>query len=105
MDAPQNNWLSRADIDRVVANLSADDLIESGLAGTTDSTESVRAGGRAFNMAAERLGLSNGSPATQHMHAADLGYFANALKGAMDIDSPKSEPSEDSLDSAITGGW
>ena len=89
------DWLTREDIDRVVANLSADDLIESGLAGMEDRAESVKAGAGAFNRAAERLGLSNGTPATQHMRASDLGYFANALKSSMDIDGPKSEDTED----------
>ena len=94
MDAP--TWLTREDIDKAIANLSADDLIESGLAGNQDASESVKAGARAFNLAAARIGLSNGTPATQHMHATDLGYFAEALKSAMDIDGPKSEDSDES---------
>lgn len=101
MDAPQ--WLSRGDIDRVIDNLSADDLIESGLAGA-DAADAVAAGAKAFNAAAARIGLSNGSNATAHMRASDLQYFANALKGAVDIDSPKPEDSEDLPPFADTGG-
>lgn len=100
MDAPQ--WLTREDIDRVIDNLSADDLIESGLAGA-DAADAVAAGAKAFNAAAARIGLSNGSNATAHMRASDLQYFASALKGAVDIDSPKPETLDPLQTSASSG--
>lgn len=103
MDSPRSDWLTREDIDRVIGAMSADDLIESGLAGIDNAKESVKAGAVAFNLAAARIGLSNGTPATSHMRASDLTYFANALKGSMDVDGPKSEASEDSLPSADSG--
>jgi len=87
MESLQRNaaWLTREEIDRVIANLSAEDMIESGLTGTDDKGEAVKAGMRAFNASAERLGLSNGTPAMQHVHASDLKYFANNLKESLDI--------------------
>ena len=105
MDAmTQAEWLTREQIDEVIDNLSAADLIESGLTGTDDKAESTKAGMRAFNASAERLGLSNGTPAMQHVHASDLMYFANSIKRSLDIDGPKSEDTEDSPRSVSTGG-
>jgi hypothetical protein len=98
-----NQWLTREQIDRVIEGLSADDLIESGMAGETDQTKAIGAAARAFNAAAARLGISNGTTATAVMRATDLRYFAEALKAYMDIDAPKLKPLEDSPDSAVTG--
>jgi len=103
MDSPKTEWLTRDDIDRVVANLSAEDLIDSGITGTDDKAEATRAGARAFNASAERLGLSNGTPAMAHVRGSDLMYFANALKESLDIDGPKSDDTEDSPPSVSTG--
>lgn len=99
----QGEWLTREQVDQVVESLSANDLIESGLAGNQDQAESVKAAAVAFNMAAKRIGLANGTLATEHMRAVDLAYFAQALKAYMDIDSPKSETLEGSPASATSG--
>ena len=93
------DWLTREQIDEVVANLSAADLIE----GTSGGKKDSQVAGAAFDSAAKRLELSNGTPATEHVRAADFAYLANAIGEAINIDSPLSSETSDSPDSAAAG--
>lgn len=92
-------WLSRAQIDEVIAGLSAADLIE----GTSNGRKDAAVAGAAFDSAAARLSLSNGTPATQHVRAADFSYLAERIGEAINVDSPKSDPTSELLASPIDG--
>lgn len=92
-------WLSRAQIDEVIAGLSAADLIEA----TSDGRKDAQVAGAAFDSAAKRMELSNGTPATEHVRAADFSYLASAIGAALDVDSPKSEATSNSPDSVAAG--
>ena len=93
------DWLTREQIDEVVANLSAADLIE----GTSNGRKDSQVAGAAFNSAAARMGVSNGTSGTEHIRAADFAYLANAIGEAINIDSPLSPATSDSPDSAAAG--
>jgi hypothetical protein len=96
------DWLTRSQIDEVIGSLSADDLIESGFGG--DKINVLQAAAAAFNRAAERAGLSNGTPATQHVRPADLRYLNEAIGEALAMDSPLPVGIGDSPDSVASGG-
>lgn len=95
----QLDWLTREQIDQVVGSLSAADLIEA----TADGRKDAAVAGAAFDAAAARLGLSNGTPATQHVHAYDFQYLATAIGEAINVDSPLSEATSDLPDSVAVG--
>lgn len=95
-----SEWLTREKIEEVLANLSAADLIEA----TGDGTaQGAKIAGTAFDSAAARMGVSNGTPATQHIRAADFAYLANRIGEVVNIDSPLSDATSNSLDSAASG--
>lgn len=94
MDAPQEptpaEWLTREQIDQVVAAISADDLIESGLVDAGDDKNlALKAAKAAFNSAAAFIGVSNGSPASRHVHPRDLTYWSEAITEGVSVTSPK----------------
>lgn len=108
MDAPTERkakeWLTREQINEIVAAISTDDLIESGLTETSgDSTKAVKAMRDAFNLAAESIGLSNGVVASKLVRATDLTYWSEALSAAVDVDSPKRDAPEPLHDSVASG--
>jgi len=93
-------WLTREQIDQVLEQLSAADLIEA----TGDGTrQGAKVAGAAFDAAAGRMGLSNGTPASQHVKASDFGYLAAQLGEVINVDSPLSEKTSDSLASVEPG--
>ena len=92
------DWLTREQIDGVIQQLSADDLIESGVGDPgTSGTKAVR---NAFNLAAERAGIPE---AAKRIRIQDFRYWSEAMGGAVNIDSPLSEGTEGLLVSADTG--
>lgn len=92
------DWLTRGDIDRITANLSADDLIESGLG--TEGVNSMKAMRDAFDAAALREGIEG---AAKRVRVSDFQHWAEALGGAVNIDNPLSDDTESLLGSADTG--
>lgn len=93
MDAPKpEEWLSRETIDRVIEGMSAGDLVESM---GEHGGDSVQMPTGAFNRAAARMGVSNGTPATDHIHASDFRYLGESIGKAVNLDSPLSEGQED----------
>lgn len=96
MDAPQEptpaEWLTREQIDQVISGMAAADLLEA--MGDGESIKGPKMAADAFNAAAARLGMSNGTPATQHVRMSDLKYMAEAITQAVNIDSPLSEGQE-----------
>jgi len=105
MDAVKEpEWLTREQIDSIVAAISADDLIESGLADAGDDRgAAVKSARNAFNFAAETLGLSNGTPASKHVRPGDLTYWTNAISEAVNVDGPKVESTKSSQGSVTSG--
>lgn len=86
-------WLTRPEIDQVIAGMSAADLIDA--MGDEERIKGTKMMGAAFDSAAARLGLSNGSPASQHIALADFQYMAEALGKAVNVESPLSEGQKD----------
>ena len=82
-------WLTREQIDAAIAVLSAADLIEA--MGDRDKVQGPKMAGDAFNAAAARIGLSNGSPAMQHVRASDFKYLAEKITEVINIDGPLPE--------------
>lgn len=98
------NWLTREQIDAVIAGMSAADLIDA--MGDEERIKGTRMMGAAFDSAAARLGLpedkDNGSSASHHIALADFQYMAQALGRAVNIESPLSERQEPLPASAAT---
>ena len=100
MSRLDSEWLTREQIDEVLSALSAADLIE----GVGDGKHSeARLAGIAFDAAAARVGVSNGSPATQHIRAGDFKYLATRISEVVNVDSPLSESTSALLDSPDDG--
>lgn len=96
------DWLTREQIDAVLAELSADDLI------TAADAAGVGSSGRAaisFNAAADRVlgSAGEGQKWTQRIRATDFKYFADQISEAVNLDSPLSEGTSDLLDSLEPG--
>ena len=93
-------WLTRADIDRVIAELSAEDLIEA-----TADAKGARIASVAFNAAAVRvLGeLPEGKRWAQRVRVSDTRYLADKIGEAVNIDSPLSGETSDMLASLDSG--
>jgi hypothetical protein len=102
MTEVKDKWLNREQIDEVIDNLSAADLIEHMVEGS-DARSSVRFAGEAFDAAAKRIGMSNGTAATEHVRVSDFKYLAQRIGEAVNLGSPLSRAPGDSPDSANTG--
>ena len=92
MDSPKTEWLSREQIDSVIDGMSAADLIDA--LGDGEKVNGSKMAGDAFNAAAARLGMSNGTPATEHVSMKDFAYLAAAIGEAVNTESPLSEGQE-----------
>jgi len=97
---PPPDWLTREQIDQVLEHISAADLIEAVGDGTRPGS---KVAGLAFDSAAHRMGLSNGTPATENVRANDFVYMATQLGEAINVDSPLSGKTSDLLASAEPG--
>jgi len=93
------DWLTREQIDQVIEHLAAADLIDASGEGKT----SAQVAAAAFDSAAKRMKLSNGTRATEHLKLADLSYMADALGEAVNIDGPLSEGSSEQPGSVEPG--
>ena len=94
------DWLTREDIDAVLEQLSADDVIEA----IGDGRQAgARIAGEVFNQGAERLGLANGSKATARVKISDFQYLANRIGEVVNVDSPLPTGTGDLPPSADTG--
>lgn len=84
-------WLTREQIDSVIAGMSAADLV--GAMGDADKA-GPKMPVKAFDLAAERMGMSNGTAASSMVRLADFKYMAKAIGEAVNIESPLSEGQE-----------
>lgn len=87
------DWLTREQIDQVIDGMSAGDLITA--MGDGEKLQGPAMAGAAFDSAAARLGISNGTPATDHVRMADFAYMAGEITKAVNVDSPLSGGQED----------
>jgi alanine racemase len=90
MDAPKEDWLSREQIEQVIGSMSAADLVDA-MAKYPTEQDSLQMAILAFDTAASRAGVSNGTAASQHVRMSDLKYLGEQIKGAINVDNPLSE--------------
>ena len=95
------DWLTRQQIDEVLEQLSADDLIE---AVDTAGGQKAKVASIAFNQAANRtLGDPEKGRWTERIRAADFRYFVDQIGEAVNVDSPLSDATSTLLDSPELG--
>jgi hypothetical protein len=92
------DWLTHEQIDQIVEGLSGADIL-----GAQGKGTDAQVAGAAFDSAAARLGISNGTVATEHLRAADLGYMATKFGEVVNVDSPLSEGDSASPESPDDG--
>lgn len=90
MSKAEVKWLSREDIDAIIADMSAADLLEA----SGGDLSGPQVAGVAFDAAAKRLGKTNGTSATSHVRPADLRHLVKAVGEAASEDSPLSSGQE-----------
>lgn len=94
-------WLTREEIDSILDSMSADALVEAMDEGKTKGAALMRG---AFNRAAESVGYeSNGRTPFQRVRLADFKHLAEKLGEVVNVESPLSESTEDSLSSVASG--
>ena len=94
----EKDWLTREDIDQILDNLSAADVIEA----IGDGTRAGAAvAGVAFDQAAAPLG--HWDHATARVRVSDFQYLSEQMGEVMNVGGPKSEQPPDSPGSAATG--
>ena len=91
------DWLTREQIDSVLTELSADDLVQ---AYPADPENPLKLPMAVFTNAAARHGIDN---AIQRVRLADLNYLAGKIGEAVNVDSPLSEGTSALLDSPEPG--
>ena len=96
-------WLTREQIDEVVASVSAGDLVDALPEGAMTESGATRMAVAAFDAAAHRIGTSNGVRAMERVRAADFRYLAQRMGELTSISGPLSSEQGDSQPSAITG--
>ena len=96
--AKQQQWLTREQIDSVLEQLSADDLVK---AYPADPDNPLKLPVAMFDNAAQRAG--HGEKAIARVRLNDLNYLTQKLGEVVNVDSPLSAETSSSLDSANTG--
>ena len=100
----QSHWLTSEQVDEIVANASADDIVEAMAAYPDVAQHPLEISREIFNRSAERLGLTNGATAAQMVPAKHWKQWTQQLRGLIGDDaSPLPEASDLSLISADTG--
>lgn len=95
----KTKMLTRVQIDHVLENMTGADVVEH----VGDGTKGAKVAAGAFDTAAARLGVTNGTPAMELLGIADFAYMAKKMGEVLNLDSPKSEQPDDSPPSADTG--
>lgn len=94
-------WLTKQQIDSVLDNLTGQDVLEA-----VTGDEKVTAGstaGKAFDAAAKRLGVTNGTAAMLQVKPVDALHLAQRMGELLNVDSPKAKARRGSQGSATTG--
>lgn len=91
--------LTREQIDFVLDNMTGADIVDH----IGDGTLGAKVATGAFDSAAARLGLTNGTRAMELLSVKDFMYMAGQFQEVVNLEGPKSEQPDDSQDSAATG--
>lgn len=97
-----SGWLTAAQIDDIIANASADDIIEA-MARYDAAEHSLQMMREIFDRSAERMGMTNGVTASQMVPATAFREFTQKLGNLVSADNPLPEATEDSPSSADDG--
>lgn len=97
MEAPEAvvapEWLTREQIDRVIESMSAADLV-SAMEKFDAQKQATQWAMAAFDSAGLRLGMSNGSPTSEHVRMQDFSYLAGKVSEVVNVENPLSEGQE-----------
>ena len=96
--AKQQQWLTREQIDSVLEQLSADDLVK---AYPADPDNPLKLPVAMFDNAAQRAG--HGEKAIAKVRLTDLNYLTQRLGEVVNVDSPLSAGTSDLLNSPDPG--
>jgi len=100
----QPHWLTREEIDRIVAYATADDIVEAMAVYPDVAAHPLEISREIFNRSAARLGLTNGTTAAQMVPARAWKEWTQQLRSLIgEGDDPLPEASDLSLISAATG--
>ena len=92
-DGKRPDWLTREQIDTVVEAMSAADLV-SAMERFDAQKQATQWAVAAFDSAGVRLGMSNGSPTSEHVRMQDFSYLASKVSEVVNVDNPLSEGQE-----------
>jgi len=101
--AKKAQWLTAEQIDQIIVNASADDVIEAMALYPNAAEAPMQISREIFNRSAARLEMTNGRTASQMIPAHDFGKWAEKLGELMRVDNPLSEASDLSPTSADIG--
>lgn len=96
-------WLTAEQIDQIISNASADDIIEAMAIYPNAAENPMQLSREIFNRSADRLGLTNGATAAQMIPAHDFAAWAEKLREILSPENPTSEGIDPSQLSADTG--
>lgn len=96
-------WLTEQQIDDVIAAASADDIIEAMAMYPDTDRAPLQLSREIFNRSADRLGLSNGTTASQMVHASDFRMFTEKMRGFFSHENPLEGVTDLSPDSVDIG--
>lgn len=91
--------LTREQIDYVLDNMTGADIVDH----IGDGSLGAKVATGAFDSAAARLGVSNGTRAMELLSIKDFMYMASQFQEVVNLDSPKPELPDASQDSVSTG--
>jgi len=98
------HWLTSEQVDEIVANASADDIVEAMAAYPDIAQHPLEISREIFNRSAARLGMTNGATAAQMVPARHWKQWTQQLRRLIGDDaSPLPEASDLSLISADIG--
>jgi hypothetical protein len=96
-------WLTDEQIDQIIANASADDIIEAMALYPNVEQAPMQLTREIFNRSADRLGLTNGVTAAQMIPANRYADWIEKVSDLMKRDNPLSEDTVPSQTSAASG--
>ena len=83
--------LTREQIDSILEGMTGADIVDQ----FGDNVPTAKIGTNAFDAAAARQGITNGTRAMELVHVQDFGYLANKLNEVINLDGPKADQPEE----------
>lgn len=96
-------WLTDEQIEQIIANASADDIIEALVLFPNVADAPLQVSREIFNRSADRLGLSNGATAAQMIPAHRFTEWTQKVRQLIARESPLPEATDLSPDSVDSG--